>query len=64
MSKTKLTPTKDRRDVGQVVFPIEKMLAARELSTCCLGTEAALETNAGFGGWLDRLRRRSQTRTD
>ena len=38
--------TKDRRDIGEVVFPIEKMLAAREISSCCVGVEAALETDS------------------
>ena len=34
---------KDRRDVGQVIFPIEQLMAARELSSCCAGQEAMLE---------------------
>ena len=42
----KFPPTKDRRDIGEVVFPIEKMIAAREISSCCVGVEAALETNS------------------
>ncbi len=37
---------KDRRDIGEVVFPIEKMIAAREISSCCVGIEAALENNS------------------
>jgi hypothetical protein len=45
MSYKKFPATKDRRDIGQVVFPIEKMMAARELSSCCVGVEAALETD-------------------
>lgn len=55
MTSRKFPPSKDRRDIGQVVFPIEKMLAARDLSTCCIGVEAALETNTGFEGFLRRL---------
>jgi hypothetical protein len=55
MSNRKYPPTKDRRDVGQVVFLNEKMEAARELSSCCVGTEAALETNSGFKGLTRRL---------
>ena len=39
-------PVKDRRDIGEVVFPIEKFIAAREISSCCVGVEAALETNS------------------
>lgn len=34
---------KDRRDIGQVIFPIEQLMAARELSSCCAGQEAMLE---------------------
>ena len=42
----KYPPLKDRRDIGEVVFPIEKMIAAREMSSCCIGAEAALETDS------------------
>jgi hypothetical protein len=38
-------PVKDRRNIGQVVPFVEKFLAARELSSCCVGTEAALEAD-------------------
>lgn len=51
--------TKDRRDIGQVVFPIEKMNAARDFSSCCVGIEAALETNTGFAGLIQQLTKRS-----
>lgn len=60
MSTRKYPPTKDRRDVGQVVFLNEKMNAARELSSCCIGTEAALETNAGFKGLTRKLANKPQ----
>ncbi|MEM7561909.1 MAG: hypothetical protein AAF353_02535 [Pseudomonadota bacterium] len=43
----KYPPTRDRRDIGEVVFPIEKIVAAREVSSCCVGVEAALETDSG-----------------
>ena len=46
MAFKKYPPTRDRRDIGEVVFPIEKMIAARELSSCCVGVEAALETDS------------------
>ena len=46
MGKTKHPPVRDRRDVGQVVSPIEKMMAAREASSCCVGVEALLEVDA------------------
>ena len=55
MASRKYPPTKDRRDIGQVVFMSEKMAAAREFSSCCVGIEAALETNKGFGGLMQRL---------
>ena len=46
MAFEKHPPTRDRRDIGEVVFPIEKLIAAREISSCCVGVEAALETNS------------------
>ncbi len=52
MTGKRYPATKDRRDIGEVVFPIEKMMAAREISSCCVGVEAALETNSG----LDKIR--------
>jgi hypothetical protein len=35
--------SKNRRDIGQVIFPIEQLMAARELSSCCAGQEAMLD---------------------
>ena len=35
---------KDRRNVGQVVFPIEQLMTARALSSCCAGQETMLES--------------------
>lgn len=55
MAYKKYPPTRDRRDIGQVVFPIEQMMAARDLSSCCVGVEAALETNSGFKALMRRL---------
>jgi len=46
MNRRKYPATKDRRDIGSVEFPIEKMLAARAASSCCIGAEALLEINA------------------
>ena len=58
MSKTKHPPVRDRRDVGQVVSPIEKMMAAREASSCCVGVEALLEVDARrIRDEVDRRRR-------
>ncbi len=36
-------PSRDRRDIGEVLFPIEKLLRARELSSDCVATEAILD---------------------
>jgi len=55
MTTKKYPTTRDRRDIGQVVFPIEKMAAARELSSCCVGVEAALETDTGLSGVMRQL---------
>lgn len=60
MTTKKFPPTRDRRDIGQVVFPIEKMAAARELSSCCIGVEAALETDSGFSGLMRQLHDRRE----
>ena len=55
MTARKHPPMRDRRDVGQVVFLSEKMAAAREMNTCCIGVEASLESNSGFHRLLQRL---------
>ena len=60
MAKSKHPPSKNRRDIGQVVFPIEKLLAAREFSSCCVGTEARLETNSGFEGLSKQVAEQKQ----
>ncbi len=46
MHRKKYPSTKDRRDIGSVDFAIEKMMAAREVSSCCVGVEALLETDS------------------
>lgn len=51
----KYPPTKDRRDIGQVTLFIEKMDRFRELSSCCVGMEAAMETNKNIDNHLKRL---------
>ncbi len=45
-----------REDIGEVVFPIERMLAAREVSSGCIGVEALLESDARIVD--DRVRNR------
>jgi hypothetical protein len=46
MHRKKYPSTKDRRDIGSVDFTIEKMMVAREVSSCCVGVEALLETDS------------------
>jgi hypothetical protein len=46
MKNRKYPAVKDRRDIGKVVSPIEVMMAAREVSSCCVGVEALLEVNS------------------
>jgi hypothetical protein len=45
MTDRKEPPLRNRRDIGRVETLMDKMLAARELSSCCVGVEAALEAN-------------------
>ncbi|GAB5468106.1 MAG: hypothetical protein Kilf2KO_11360 [Rhodospirillales bacterium] len=47
--------TKNRRDVGEVVFLSEQMAAARELSSCCVGVEASLTSRVDYGEILKRF---------
>ena len=35
---------KNRKDIGRVEFLIDKLMAARSLSSCCAAQEAMLET--------------------
>ena len=46
VKQAKHSRTRDRRNVGQVISPIEKLMAAREASSCCVGVEALLEIDA------------------
>ena len=46
MHTKKPRTTKDRRDIGRVDFAIEKMMAARQMSSSCVGVEALLEIDA------------------
>ena len=46
MMKARRPPPKGRRDIGQVISPIEKLMAMRENSSCCVGVEALLEIDA------------------
>jgi len=46
MKAKKYPASKNRRDIGQVISPIEKLMAAREASSSCVGVEALLEIDA------------------
>ena len=39
---------KDRSDIGEVEFPIEKLMKFRDASASCVHIEAALEANRGL----------------
>ena len=49
-------PVKNRRDIGRVVPLIEKMQAAREISSCCVGVEALLETRDEIESYVEGKR--------
>ncbi len=46
MQHSSADETKDRRDIGEVIFLSEKILTARDYSSCCIGTEAFLENHS------------------
>ncbi len=48
MTGRKHAPMKDRRDIGKVEFPIEKLIKARAAGYSCVHTEAALEANSNL----------------
>jgi hypothetical protein len=39
---------RDRSDIGEVEFPIEKLMKFRDASASCVHIEAALEANRGL----------------
>ena len=51
----KYPPTRDLRDIGKVIPFVETMDAARESSSCCVGVEAALETNKSMNASRNRI---------
>ncbi len=53
-------PVKDRRDIGQVVSLIDKIQAAREMSSCCVGVEALLETRNQIEARAEKKRSKSK----
>ena len=48
MTDRKPRPTKSRKDIGKVVFPIEKLLAARAANASCVHIERDLESDSGI----------------
>ena len=48
MTHRKPAPMKARRDIGEVVLPIEKLMAARAASSSCVHIEADLESDSGL----------------
>ena len=57
-------PSRDRRDIGQVVFLSEKMSVARAQSTCCIGAEALLSDGRRLDKLLSQQIRNSEIRGD
>ncbi len=41
---------KDRSDIGDVEFPIEKLMELRDASASCIHIEAAMEADRGLTG--------------
>ncbi len=39
---------KDRSDIGEVIFPIEKLMEFRDASASCVHIEAAMEADHGL----------------
>jgi quercetin dioxygenase-like cupin family protein len=54
MNPIDTSPAKNRRDIGKVIHLSEKMNAAREISSCCVGVEALLETNNEIEEYVKR----------
>ena len=48
MTHRKSAPMKARKDIGEVVLPIETLMAARAASSSCVHIEADPESDAGL----------------
>ena len=48
MTYRKSAPMKPRKDIGEVVHPIEKLMAARAAGSSCVHIEADLESDSGL----------------
>lgn len=46
--KDRKDTVKDRKNIGQVVSPIEKLMKFRDASASCVHIEAAMEADRGF----------------
>ena len=46
--KDRKDTVKDRKDIGQVVSPIEKLMKFRDASASCVHIEAAMEADRGL----------------
>jgi hypothetical protein len=46
---------KDRSDIGDVEFPIEKLMEFRDASASCIHIEAAMEADRGLTGTGKKL---------
>ncbi len=47
---------KNRKDIGKVVFPIEKLMALRAGSYSCVHIEAVLESESGLADPIEEPR--------
>lgn len=64
MNKPVSRPAPKRQKIGEVVFLAEKMQMARQLSSCCVGTEALLESGfeRQYSAALERVAAESEKR--
>jgi hypothetical protein len=53
----KPAPMKGRKDIGEVEFPIEKLMKFREASASCVYVEARMEADRGL---TDRIKKASK----
>ena len=56
MKERKSHSPNNRHDIGKVITLADKMNAAREISSCCVGVEAHLETNSGIDDYVKRVK--------
>jgi hypothetical protein len=61
MERKKHSPSKNYRDIGEVVNLTDKINAARELSSFCLGTEALLASNKSFDRYIGQQKLKNKS---